>query len=255
MFAFPDAQWAVMKQIILHQSRCNAMTDVNDGPTFWQQNWEPSFSCPMEQRLGVHGDGGKWVCDPHRLGALNHCIVYSIGSSDVWDFEVAVHAHLPKCEIHTFDHTTHGNGKPSFVNFHQWGLGVSGASSSIKTFSQIAQDLNHVGKTISLLKIDCEGCEYGTLLDAVTAFPGLINQVQVELHFNMGGAVAAGWHRLMWGFAKLGYFIYHKEPNIQFGGGICVEFAFIKLNITDLAFTETINQLAASPRPSPSCEM
>jgi hypothetical protein len=28
---------------------------------FFQNNWEPDWTCDFEQRLGSAGDGGKWV--------------------------------------------------------------------------------------------------------------------------------------------------------------------------------------------------
>ena len=32
-----------------------------------KQNYEPVFSCQYPRRMGYRGDGGKWVCDPHRI--------------------------------------------------------------------------------------------------------------------------------------------------------------------------------------------
>eukprot|EP00951_Prasinocladus_malaysianus_P019895 scaffold161663_cov33-Prasinocladus_malaysianus.AAC.1 len=69
-------------------------------------NYEPNFSCMFERRLGLPGDGGKWVCDPHKLQRVKDCLVYSFGSDNKFDFEEAVTYQIgPHCEIHTFDHT------------------------------------------------------------------------------------------------------------------------------------------------------
>ncbi|KAL7552111.1 hypothetical protein ACHAWF_016448, partial [Thalassiosira exigua] len=40
--------------------------------SWYQENYEPNFSCDFEKRVGVptNGDGGKWVCDPHRIRTL-----------------------------------------------------------------------------------------------------------------------------------------------------------------------------------------
>ena len=63
-----------------------------DRPAVWyQNNWDPTFTCPEERRVGAGGDGGKWVCDPHRIreaaerrmktgsGGGNGCLAYTIG--------------------------------------------------------------------------------------------------------------------------------------------------------------------------------
>jgi hypothetical protein len=34
---------------------------------WWTLNWEPSLTCQAQRRIGRAGDGGKWVCDPHRI--------------------------------------------------------------------------------------------------------------------------------------------------------------------------------------------
>jgi hypothetical protein len=53
----------------------------------------------------------------------DNCLVYSIGSNNQIDFEIAVTKHLG-CEIHTFDPTLN---KPfigdAYSSFHPWGLG------------------------------------------------------------------------------------------------------------------------------------
>ena len=42
----------------------------------------PSFQCPHHvERIGVLGDGGKWVCGVERLAKQEKCVIYSFGSS------------------------------------------------------------------------------------------------------------------------------------------------------------------------------
>ena len=68
---------------------------------FWQQNYEPVFSCQFQRRMGYRGDGGKWVCDPHRIERDN-CLVYSIGARLEHSFESAVAGGLGTSFIVTF---------------------------------------------------------------------------------------------------------------------------------------------------------
>jgi hypothetical protein len=56
---------------------------------WFQQNYEPNFSCAEEERVG-NGDGGKWICSPHRINEIaveQRCLVYSIGSNN--DFQAS----------------------------------------------------------------------------------------------------------------------------------------------------------------------
>lgn len=211
------------RQQMTHQ----AITDDRDGRTFFQRNWEPSLSCTALARLGCPGDGGKWVCDPHKyLGA--HCRVYSFGSNDEFSFEEAVHHFNPRCEIHTFDPVaSHPFNKPAYVQFHPWGMGArDSVADSLFTLPTIMGRLGHAN--VSVLKIDCEGCE----LDAFNTqcFPshgGAVQQILMEVHFD---GKPERMHRLFNFLTDSGYAIVNKEANIQYSDGSAVEFSLVHLN-------------------------
>lgn len=46
---------------------------------WWTDNWDPSVRCLLDKRIGNHGDGGKYVCDPDILLESDECVVYSVG--------------------------------------------------------------------------------------------------------------------------------------------------------------------------------
>ena len=107
----------------------------NVGKKEWfQDNYEPEFLCRHghEVRIGRKGDGGKWVCDPHRIQrrkSSNSCLVYSIGSQGDASFESALLENVStECEIHIFDFgdfvqtTAEQTGHSKTVFYHQWGI-------------------------------------------------------------------------------------------------------------------------------------
>jgi hypothetical protein len=209
-----------------HRQQMERQEITNDriGRTFFQRNWEPSLTCTALARLGCPGDGGKWVCDPHRyLG--EHCLVYSFGSNDEFSFEEAVHHFNPNCEIHTFDPVvSEPVNKPHYVQFHPWGMGT--AADSMYSLPVIMQRLGHTN--VSILKIDCEGCE----LDVFNThdFPshgGAVQQILMEVHFD---GKPERVHRLFNFLTDSGYVIVNKEANIQYSDGRAVEFSLIHLN-------------------------
>lgn len=148
-------------------------------PNLWYlANYYPLFSCPNQQRVGLGGDGPKWVCDPLRLGARSNdptnkkCIVYSVGCNGNYAFEDGLVDLLGAgaCEIHVFD------VKPIFsrpndivtkgIHFHGWGLTSSYEEDAqanprweFLTLQETMKKLGHVGRTIDIFKIDCEGCK------------------------------------------------------------------------------------------------
>ena len=108
--------------------------------------------------------GPKFVCGVDILAARSNsstgCLVYSIGSNNQIDFEIAVNSFLG-CEMHTFDPTS---GSPfigeEYATFHDWGLGKDGDEMSsvgkkwtAKSLERVMQDLGHENRTIDILKV------------------------------------------------------------------------------------------------------
>ena len=93
-----------------------------------------------------------------------NCLVYSIGSDGEFSFERAIHEKLsPHCEIHTFDanpieHYLDPNynpgyphaRNPDYVNFHVARI------SPQRNIGHLIKELGHEGRTIHILKIDCD---------------------------------------------------------------------------------------------------
>lgn len=49
--------------------------------TLWDY-FIPSFQCPHRvERIGMRGDGGKWVCGMDRVAEQQDCVIYSFGES------------------------------------------------------------------------------------------------------------------------------------------------------------------------------
>ena len=217
-------------------------TEKNDRfDWFWQSHYEPDFVCSHERRIGRQGDGGKWVCDPHRITqSVNdggRCLVYSIGSSNKFDFEEGVHKDIHKeCDIHTFDFGDFAAGAKEAggkINYHKQGMGNDRTDKSgnvFKSLSTTVQELGHQNRIIDVFKIDCEGCEYATAanwFEAVTKHNITLRQIQVELHKNSARKIME-FFDLMY---KHGYVIFHKEPNLRsVATGFCIEYALLKLD-------------------------
>ena len=205
---------------------------------------EPTFSCGYERKIGSRGDGGKWVCDPHRIHD-SRCLVYSIGSNNQFDFEEGIYERL-HCETHTFDPTVDGKAlaNPRVTTFHRMGISNQAQANS-KTFftiGKIIDSLGHSNQTIDVFKIDCEGCEYSLFTEEF--FSELksrnvkLRQILIEIHpFQWAQMTATeevnNFFKL---FQRNGYVIFHKElNNMQANAGRCVEYSFLLIEGLDCA--------------------
>mmetsp|Transcript_64146 Transcript_64146/g.118165 ORF Transcript_64146/g.118165 Transcript_64146/m.118165 type:complete len:300 (+) Transcript_64146:86-985(+) len=238
----PEELWELRKQVHLAQMQREANIPSNyynqSGEIWWQYHHEPSFHCTLAERLGHVGDGGKWVCDPYsmkkNIDSGKPCLVYSIGSNGQFDFEKSVQDLIsPRCEVHIFDPAKVGTWPvPANMSYHAYPLGsgtevVQGVRT--KSFPDIVQELGHKGRTIDILKIDCEGCEWQTVTQWLTS--GVeIRQILVELHWDgvKDGDKANEFYKFLY---KHGYAVFNKEPNTEAvgQGGFCIEYSFLKL--------------------------
>lgn len=231
-----DAGWKRLMERIQTTPSCAASCAAEPAAHWYQNNWEPNFTCLDERRIGRWGDGGKWVCDPRRIVAKaeagHGCLVYSVGSNNDFSFEESILRDIsPACEIHTFDPTIGDRpAKPladEQITFHPWGLSNKN-DGKYKTLQTIMQDLDHGNREIDILKIDCEGCEwssYESWLDKGIR----IRQILIELHQGTEGATPLPAMKFMESLSQRGFVIFHKEPNIQWAGGACIEYAFVRL--------------------------
>jgi hypothetical protein len=215
--------------------------------------FQPDFTCPYERRVGGHGDGPKWMCDPHRLLTQSDCLVYSIGSAGNYQFEESLIRLLGSlhCEIHTFDpgnYARPGDAQRNNIHYHQWGLkssydhaynaeiamnALNGAPPAMKTFQETQKALGHEGRKIEIFKIDCEKCEWANYGDWIGAD---IRQILIENHGVPSPFSGNEWyHKPMQvadyydSFTANNFAMFSKEVNI-YGGGNCLEFSYIKLH-------------------------
>jgi len=258
-----DADWTLKKQIYQSMQPNNSGKNLSkqkrkaDPSDFWNNNYEPEFTCPMQRRLGIPtGDGGKWVCDPHRIHSSTAdgnkeregCLVYSVGSNGNAVFEKSMHEVLsPNCnnevEIHTFDLKGWNKRNGLFKDrvseagavFHEWGLTIDEMNFeqdeyfipkvyrtlNFKTFRQTFEELGHTGRVIDVLKIDCEGCEWQSVqgwLRDWKASGVVVRQLLLELH----DAPLPQAPEFFQTLKEAGYVIFHKEVT-----GSCAEYAFV----------------------------
>ncbi|KAL7530585.1 hypothetical protein ACHAWF_003438 [Thalassiosira exigua] len=210
--------------------------------TRWFDPFEPEATCFTEERLGsdkryqAYGDGPKFVCgvDVLAKNSRSHagCLVYSIGSRNDISFEKSIY-HLTGCETHTFDPTVGNFVGKKYSTFHPWGLGRAGENAEFRNYKWVAKslegmmfELGHENRTIDVLKIDCEGCEYKSMvpfLELVASGRAKVDQLQIELHKRSLGDLKDFFEAI--DKAKLR--IFHKERNHWGCDGFrCVEYAF-----------------------------
>jgi len=223
---------ARLSRYSLFHPRTNGASEVANA--WYQNNVEPSITCPQEERIGAHGEGGKWMCNIEALKEKKDCLIYSVGSSNDFTWEEEVKRRAPNCEIHTFDHTVaNASNKPDDVFFHKWGLteNESHRNPNMKSLSEIIKALRHENRRLDVFKIDCEGCEWQTYK---TWFTSGVQIVEILVETHRGSESPKPVSNAKQFFAHLhnsGYRIFHKESNVHHSAKelLCVEFALRRI--------------------------
>jgi hypothetical protein len=164
--AYDEEEWQRLKDIHRAQSQRQRGGDHPQGSVFYQQNYEPTWSCPFERRVGNIGDGGKWVCDMQRyelMPAEQPCVVYSFGVRDDSSFEAEMHERT-HCDIFAFDMTVDGVAGVAAslprVTFWKMGLGAKPGEKNGLPVTSLTEIMKKYGHTfIDVLKIDVEYSE------------------------------------------------------------------------------------------------
>ena len=125
----------------------------------------------------------------------------------------------PQCKFHVYDGTNFGRGEiknaPPFVTFFP------------ENFNKTTHE-RYIGQKISVFKMDCEGCEYDSLIPTLQYAD--VEQVLVEVHgcgLPSSNTTIAFLHRFMMGLTRK-HGIFYREPNIIGSDGTCIEFALRK---------------------------
>lgn len=173
----------------------------------------PSVKCRSGKPPKKIARGKRWEQHSFCIEDLQHaaekkkddggCLVYSIGihTSTEWEEKVA---RLFGCEVHAFDPTVnHAKNLAPGVTFHKLGLQGEGTDMSatrsaeygaidptlLLSLTEIMERLGHTGRSLDVLMMDCEGCEWGVLKQlACQGESSLVEQLVVETHFqkNLG---------------------------------------------------------------------
>ncbi|EEC44992.1 predicted protein [Phaeodactylum tricornutum CCAP 1055/1] len=248
-----DGAWRKMQErariFIQYSNPHNPNQGQTDSARWYVENLEPDFTCPQVQRVGGHGDGPKWTCDPNRLLKEEPCLIYSVGSAGKYQWEDGL-IHLlggTHCEIHVFDPGAFARSRDvedKNIHYHQWGfsssyvksfvpdiysMGEASGKPVMKTFQDTLRELGHVHRTIHVLKLDCEGCEWVNYRDWIELD---IRQVLIETHQlpdRRAGPGALTPSTFFDEFRKNNFAMFSKEANV-IAQGTCVEFGYVKLH-------------------------
>ncbi|CAE6442252.1 unnamed protein product [Rhizoctonia solani] len=163
--------------------------------TLWDF-FPPSFDCPYETtRLGVMGDGGKWVCGLSKLIPKPNCVVYSAGISTDSSFEAAI-LQRTQCEVFGFDFSVDKFGpeiedstslrtRATFYKYAISGKDDHQANPPRWTLRSLMERHGHT--FIDILKVDIEGAEFDVLSESIKYYtdnqlPLPFGQLQLEIH-------------------------------------------------------------------------
>ncbi|CAI5521148.1 unnamed protein product [Closterium sp. Naga37s-1] len=205
----------------------------------------PTYTCPLNERIGKWGDGGKWACMMPSVIQKKDPVVYSIGSFGMYSFEKEMHQML-RTMPYTFDPflpPAKRNIMASLPFLHFIEIGLSGTASIStyrtkfpeKKFATLPEMMGQFGHSyVDVFKIDCEGCEVEWIKDlgqlynntgkrlAVHGGKLPFGQILIEFH-NMDKSVKT--LTMVYTLENLGYRMFSIEYNHRCA--VCCEMSFI----------------------------
>lgn len=217
-----------------------------DQPALWYDQMPQMVPCGGSaphlgdglMRYGGDGDGGKWLCQLGQPKAP--CLIYSLGSYGEIDFEEAMIAATP-CDVWSFDCTVPESRMPKQlhprIHFEATCIGPDTSDGKFQSLATISKRLKH--PSLSLLKMDIEGYEFGVmsaLRDSAAAdFRGsyafLPMMISFESHLhtrsNNVSERAIQLDGMFQDLLDMGYLPVSREYNLHCSH--CEEFVFVRL--------------------------
>jgi len=250
----PASTWQAKKERVHNQPHHNdhelglrsKYTNRNSPSKWYQHNWQVNFDCNSERNIGGTSEGSKWTCDPQRIaktssskhGRDDSCLVYSFGrgSPNSRSFDFAFETHLLQvvggvgsCEIHVFDHRLddYGGKIPEGIIPHNWSLegeiDAPKARKGYMTLKEIVHHLGHEGRTLDVMRVDCEGCEWHTFPEWLKSG---VEPRQLLVSFHGAPRNEDEVFEMM---AQGNYVIFHREADTRYGG-LWQEYGFLRLD-------------------------
>jgi hypothetical protein len=222
-------------------------------------NWPCFFGMSVIGRNSVYGegaaqykDGWKWVCGMRILAAQRSCVIYSMGSAGMMDFERVMLERLQHCEVHIFDRGDDfsvdraltdffpDSNVRTRVHFHDMFIGAADdfeTTPMIRSLPSIAKELGH--DHIDVLKCDVEGSEFeifdtfGELAQSLS-----IGQLLLEVHLCLGyqcrneakRKTKKQLYALVEEIESAGLRLFHKEMNARYSP-FAAELAFVQKDL------------------------
>ena len=234
-------------------SRTFAEWDFQD---YLLHTWHPGAprgaSCADLRRFGNDGDGGKMVCDAREVLSrhADGCLIVSVGSNGDTSFEVAMRALNPACEVHIYEPAmTAGMAKtiPKWAKLYEEPFGPDTADKP-----------EYANRSIAILKIDCEGCEFEAMPTWLTRT--CTELVLTEVHGCLNGLTMSvadrmrRFHGLMSATEAAGYKVFSSEVNLLAPSPTCMEYGLKRSTVCPrlegrAAYAERAVALARRPPP------
>lgn len=167
-----------------------------------RKSWEQHSFCTGDLEMAV-----KARSTAHPDDSDEKCLVYSFGVHDSTEWEQKMAKEFG-CDVYAFDPTskfTTEDVAPG-VKFHKLGLQGSDVDvskthsalydaidpSTLRTLGDIRVMLGHTTRQIDVLRLDCEGCEWGVLKQLACSMDSeMVDQLMVEMHFQKALGIAS----------------------------------------------------------------
>jgi len=216
----------------------------------------PAFRCPHRtERVGILGDGGKWVCGVERIKQKQNCVIYSVGVNGESSFEAELLQRMPGCKAWGYDFSVsswgpeieHSPDLKSRAHFQPWALGGTDRHTENEypkyyTLQTIMELNGH--DFIDILKIDIESGEFDALTAMIGPYlhpadphsapiPLPFGQMQIEIHGWYGHEKMENFLPWWESLEQAGLRPFWTEPNlvhVNFLRGVApdvVEYSFI----------------------------